>query len=175
MTIGGKFNVVMAEIRNQRIISSIFYIALGFLVTMGAASSINKKLYRRSHGITTYATVLSKTKSVPLPNSLRTRNNNTQENYILKLQFFDHQYQEHIAHADTIYKTWEKIAENDVIKILYDPQNPEENIIIVHQSRSISIGIEIVFMLIGILMVYFGLKKLYRVDILWIQKKAIGV
>ncbi|MBP9854325.1 MAG: hypothetical protein KBD53_05620 [Candidatus Omnitrophica bacterium] len=165
----------MAEIRNQRIVSSIFYITLGFLIAMGGASATNKKLYRRSHGIITYATVLGKAKSVPLPNSSGTRKNNTQEIYILKLQFFDDQYQEHIAHADTIYKTWEKIAENDVIQILYDPQNPDENIIVVHQSRIISINIEIIFMLIGILMVYFGLKRLYKEDILWIQKKAIGV
>lgn len=142
----------------KRLIKTIFFIALGFVIALGGAAAANKKLYYRSHGKKTAATILSKHKKLYAGDpALKTGRKSLEKDFFFKLQFFDHNGYAYEVDVPVYHSTWKKFANKNTIEILYNPDAPDINIIVPDDHRAVSIGLEIFFMLIGLLMVYLGL------------------
>ncbi|MGE0267297.1 MAG: hypothetical protein AB7S78_02400 [Candidatus Omnitrophota bacterium] len=156
----------------KRIIKSAFYVGLGFIIAMGGAAATNKKLYYRSHGIKTMAAIVAKNKKLYAGDpALKTGNKSLEKDFILKLQFFDRNGYGYDVDVPVYHTTWKKVATSNSIEILYNPDDPGKNIIVTQDHRAVSIGLEIIFMLIGLFMVYFGLAIFDKKEWFWINKK----
>lgn len=158
--------------KTQRKIKSIFYIFLGFLIAMGGATATNKKLYYKSHGTKTYATIITKYKNIFLDDpTLKSGKNSITKNYFFKLRFFDHTDLEYVVDTPVFIKTWDKYTADMPIEILYNPREPGKNVIVTQDRRAVSISLEIFFTILGLLMFYFGITIFDKKEWFWVKDK----